>query len=317
MQGYVIKTLNPFTVNFQGSTPQCNEWANIDEGWDIIPIIADCDIEAQSFMSWYLWSSVIIKEVAGWRVLWPTYNINSLQVLERGKSYFVYSWMANNDFWFGPCWEGEKMSFDSKPAIPKKWNQPISTAVSHVFAIPEEVLLASDIESDFTIGAFTPEGLCIGTAPAGAFHITVFADDPTTQEIDGIATGETVHFRAWSKSKTREFILFPTFDHPDEGIFSPNGLSVIRSLTASATSIDELTGHIPAFFPNPADDFFTIKTSFTGEYLVSVSDVRGSLLLTQNANGDATVKISNLPQGVYFVNLSNADISITRKLIKR
>jgi hypothetical protein len=317
MQGYLIKTLNPFSMNFEGSTPQCNEWASIDEGWDIIPIIADCDIDAQNFMSWYLWSSVIIKEAAGWRVLWPEHGINSLQVLERGKAYLVFSWMANNDFWFGPCWEDEKTAFNISPDIPENWNQPVSTAFSHVFAIPEDVLAASGLEADFTLGAFSSEGLCTGVAPAGTFHITAFSDDPTTEEVDGMIAGEPVYFRAYDPVKKEEIVLMPVFDDPMEGIFTENGISVIKSLSAEAAGVYETAGCQINFYPNPADDLITVSSDCGGAYQITVTDVRGISLLTREGRGKSSINISHLPQGVYLIEISNNERSITRKLLKQ
>jgi len=317
MQGYLIKTQNAFDMNFEGSSPECNVSAGIEEGWDLIPIVAPCDIDAESFMNWYLWSSDMIKEAAGWRMYWPEYNVKSLEVLERGKAYFVHSLMENSDFMFGPCWEEEKTTYPGKVDIPEYWNEPSFTPVSHVFAIPEDVLVAAGIGSDWMLGAFNTAGLCCGAAPAGAFHLTVFADDPSTTNIDGMNPGEPVHFRAWIPHKQQEVALTAEFGQqlPNQRNFAENGASVIETLKLGTTGIDQLTASQVYVYPNPATDRLTIETTLTGKYQVEISDTKGSVLIIKDLNGNTSLDISSLAGGVYSIKITDGNTIIIRKLL--
>ncbi len=317
MQGYLIKTENGFEMNFEGSTPQCDVSAGIDEGWDLIPIVAPCDIDAENFMNWYLWSSDMIKEAAGWRMYWPEYNINSLEVLEQGKAYFVHSWMENTDFLFGPCWEETKTAFNELAYTPDCWNKPLFTPASHIMAIPEEVMNEAGIGFNWTLGAFTTEGLCAGAAPAGAYHLTVFADDASTPVVDGMKTGEFVHIRAWNPTKQEEITLSAEFDEnlPDQGFFAENGVSAIKKLKNGTTGIDRISDAWLNLYPNPANNNLMIETNITGKFQVEISDTKGAVLVKKELANNSRIDVSNLAEGVYTVKISNNNLIIIRKLL--
>jgi hypothetical protein len=316
-QGYMVKSVAPFLMEFTGSSIECAQYASIPEGWGLIPVVGPCDIDAAGFMNMYLWSSEIIKEAAGWRIFWPQYNIHSLQILERGKSYFVYSTMENTDFSFGPCWEEVKASFNHTVEIPECWNEPVYTPVSHVFAIPEDVLNEAGIGMDWTIGAFSVNGLCVGVAPTSALHLTAFADDPSTESPDGLRPGEPVHFRTWNPHKQKEIDLTAEFvQHlPNQGNFAENGTSVIESLKLGTTGIDQLTAVKVYLYPNPATDRLMIEITLTGKYQVEISDTKGSVLIRKDLNGNTSLDISSLAGGVFSVKITDGNTIIIRKLL--
>jgi hypothetical protein len=259
----------------------------------------------------------MIKEVAGWRMYWPEYNVKSLEVLERGKAYFVHSLMENSDLMFGPCWEEEKTTYSGIIDIPDCWNQPAFTPVSHVFAIPEDVLVTAGIGSDWMLGAFNTAGLCCGTAPAGAFHLTVFADDPSTGIIEGMQSGEPVNFRAWNPEKQKETALLATFDQglPNQGNFTENGISVIKSLKSGTTGIDQLSENWVHLYPNPATGRVTIETTLAGKFQVEISDTKGSVLFKKDMNGNTSLDVASLEGGVYSLKISGGNTIIIRKLL--
>ncbi|MDO5968245.1 T9SS type A sorting domain-containing protein [Flavivirga aquimarina] len=71
-------------------------------------------------------------------------------------------------------------------------------------------------------------------------------------------------------------------------------------------------------YPNPANDILNI-TNAQG-LKVSIYSILGEQVLTtklEQANANATIDISSLKTGVYFVKTANANRAITKKIIKR
>jgi hypothetical protein len=69
--------------------------------------------------------------------------------------------------------------------------------------------------------------------------------------------------------------------------------------------------------PNPANDLISIESDLAIEQ-IKVIDLDGSVVLKQNANNvsKATIEISMLQAGVYFVEVSSGKFTATQKLIK-
>nr|NQU91049.1 T9SS type A sorting domain-containing protein [Bacteroidota bacterium] len=316
--GYVIKTNNPATIDVQGTSLECDDmWGEVPEGWGLIPIVAGCDLDAENFFWWNLWSSVIIKEACGWRVFWPAYNIKSLVVCERGKSYFVYSTMANGDFGWSPCYEGDRSTEFDDIVIPGSWNNPTSSASSHIIAFPQDVLSEAGITENMILGAFNFDGVCVGASPAKAFHITVFGDDITTEAVEGMTVGEPVYLRAWNPEAKKELLLTPDFDFslPDQGLFSGNGMSAVTGLKVGALGVDDLSGNKVSMYPNPSTGLLTIEIHVGTEYQITITDVKGSDVASQMIDGKTTLDLTHLQKGIYFVKATSGNIVMVRKLV--
>lgn len=86
-------------------------------------------------------------------------------------------------------------------------------------------------------------------------------------------------------------------------------------LSETTTSSKDLSEASISIFPQPALDYVTISgENIDYEYILY--DVKGQKLQASNFSSSATLDISNLPQGLYFVRLSNGDKSLTKKVLK-
>ena len=88
--GYLVKMNNTEILTFHGTLP-AEKKINILEGWNLIPVFADQPINCQELYTKYSDKIVIITEVAGISVFWPEMNVQTLNALQPGKSYFLYS----------------------------------------------------------------------------------------------------------------------------------------------------------------------------------------------------------------------------------
>jgi hypothetical protein len=74
-------------------------------------------------------------------------------------------------------------------------------------------------------------------------------------------------------------------------------------------------GAATSIFPNPASDYFVIQTEVEVEHLV-VRNQLGQLMLQMN-NPNASVRLDELADGLYIIELHHAGERIVRKLLKQ
>ncbi len=97
-----------------------------------------------------------------------------------------------------------------------------------------------------------------------------------------------------------------------KSIFCDNCATTLMTQEFSANcSMDSLTSHIEAtqnsieLFPNPTQNEFTV-TGDLQNYQIEILNASGTLLQTVNStNTSHTIDISELPQGLFFIKLSN------------
>jgi hypothetical protein len=58
-------------------------------GWNLIPVLSSCDVDTEALFSSVVSSAIIIQEVAGANLYWPSMGVNTLPTLTPGKAYFV------------------------------------------------------------------------------------------------------------------------------------------------------------------------------------------------------------------------------------
>lgn len=87
-KGYALKLSNHETLSIAGLRTE-NHQINIPLGWSYLPVIVACNTSIQELFGGQIQDVIIIKELAGNNVFWPENNINTLQVLEPGKSYLI------------------------------------------------------------------------------------------------------------------------------------------------------------------------------------------------------------------------------------
>jgi len=69
-------------------------------------------------------------------------------------------------------------------------------------------------------------------------------------------------------------------------------------------------------YPNPAIEYITIAAD-ASNVKINISDASGKIVLekTYSGNNSYTVPVSNLPKGIYFVNITSEQKNVTQKLI--
>ncbi len=85
---YQIKLTEAVTLTVAGQ-PESNKTLQLNEGWNLIPVISDEPVAVSDLFANVANNLIIVKAVADVTIYWPTYNVNTIGMMQPGKAYFV------------------------------------------------------------------------------------------------------------------------------------------------------------------------------------------------------------------------------------
>ena len=209
-------------------------------------------------------------------------------------------------------------------------------------------------EGEIEIGVFTAKGLCVGasvfasptptgeTIPPEAINeiasprsgrgsqrrdsigLAVWADDPTTPEIDGAAEGEALSFRLWDgQAETSVLPMWEGEDRHSCLSFVTDGFAM-GEFNHEETKSTKIPRDYVLYeaFPNPFNSMTTIRYDLplAGEVTLTIMDLNGreiALLADGNTvagSHSVTWNASNQPSGAYLLKLSTSLGTRTQKV---
>nr|NQU92399.1 T9SS type A sorting domain-containing protein [Bacteroidota bacterium] len=260
------------------------------------------------------------------QVYWPDGGIFTITDLTPGYAYYL--WM-NNDatatFPPAACAPLDNVVQPELVANDGPWPL-VRTADVHLIALDQSAL--AGLENVDFIGAFAPDGTCIGYASTaradGNVLLTVYGDDISTTARDGALENELIQLVAYNEFGQTEEVLYVTYDSSmpqSDGLFTTNGISKIVSLTTSTTGInnDGISGLIN-IYPNPARDEVTIVYPFgksvSNEVTVELINAEGLLVRKEILTGNHTqIDVSNLRPGVYVLRFESEGLFNVKRLV--
>ncbi len=318
---FKVKMENEATLALEGGW-ELNKTFAMTAGWNLMPVIFndvwDAPIAAQQLGA----KLVIIKEVAGTKVYWPQYGIQTLYWLQPGRAYYV-NLNSEGSLTFPPNdVKGKSVLVLEKDNLQSPWGIVNNTGTSHIIVVPAS-LLAAFSKGD-VIGVFTTEGLCAGfseiVSSEESIAITAWGDDPATEVKDGFFEGEMIFFKILTGMANLTG-LEPTYDPSlpqSDGLFTENGLSAITGFEAASGIGIEGFGAIISIYPNPTDGLLYIAGLDAGSE-ITIRDAVGQLVLQESGLSKHIVSLdlSNLNPGVYFINIKQNSESATRKVVLR
>jgi hypothetical protein len=121
-----------------------------------------------------------------------------------------------------------------------------NTGSNAVVAVPGNInpnIAGVPLEHGDEIGAFSPAGLCVGACvwEGAAASISVWGDNTITPETDGMMSGETIKYRIWDSSAAIEYPIVNVTYATGDGIYQPNGIYALSSISATGELPVELT----------------------------------------------------------------------------
>lgn len=137
--------------------------------------------------------------------------------------------------------------------------------------------------------------------------------------------GEEVHMWQWSinngsgaagQNQIRALDFFGTVpDGSGPVTYYIDDLQLIQSTTVSVAETSVNNG---SFFPNPANETLNIQYDFDQQTTVTIFNMNGQRVIDFVAtaqSGNQVINTSELPEGIYFVEMRNADMRRTEKLV--
>jgi len=319
LNGYFLKLNNTASLQIAGTLPE-NRQIQMPAGWSLIPVLSENPVPVTDFDP--LESLNIIKEVAGTGVYWPVYNINTLQELQPGKSYFIH--VSSDEYFEFPPLAVKNGAFVNliNGQLISPWNEVTRTAATHIVALPAEGMVTLKVGD--VIGIFNQEGYCAGFVAINNLSqnqsIAVFVDDPTTAVKEGFSEGETMQFKLFRPSTNQTVLLETTFDPllPNQGYFASNGLSAISGLKEAASNLDEPENTDTHVFPNPTNGILQIWSSVPLESLEVINQTGICVLkVYTKIEPSDQINISALPAGIYQIRMVTSGKTVVQKIVKR
>lgn len=323
--GYQVKALNGFELKLRG-TAMADRNIDINNGWNLLPVPVACETPVEEVFADFP-SLTIVKEVAGTNLYWPAFNINTLENLQPGQSYFMKA-SDNGVVTFTEC---QKSLSTAKPvSYPENftpWQNVHQSASSHIIAFPAEAFSGSGIRNGDAIGVFTLDGKCAGwmvvSSTDAPLALTAFGLDEWSSASNGFMDGEAFQFRVFSPSSGDEMLLDVAFNPalPDMGNFSPHGLSAVESLKLQPLDVSEGFNRGLNIYPNPSNGYFSLGMhTWPDKTYIQLIDTKGTItgafVLGQNENGYShAFDFTHLPNGIYYLQVTGSEWATVRKVV--
>lgn len=329
--GYIVKVNDASSIHYCG-LESMDKTINLKAGWNVLPVLSNSMVQVDKFFRILKNNLLIVKEIAGNKIYYPAYSINTLGFLTPGKAYFV-NVLSDCSLTFSDEFNIDNMTFkadyDFEDVSP--WNKVVKTPESHVFCFGMNA--AGMFETGDLIGAFDQNGNCSGVSEVldinNPFTLTVFSNDATTSFKEGLEEGELISFKLWRPSKGFEFSL--QFDYSDNstafGNFITHGISLINHVTINTTGVtgNDLLSEVDfSVYPNPT--YKDIRMKLTGDVKIEgqfvLTDAHGQIMLSENLTHLNYVSLHNMDlsefaAGAYYLRIKSNDFYAIRKVVKK
>ena len=206
-EGYQIKMSSADLLEIEGDLIPSDFEMFMPSGWSYIAYLHQEAFGAESMMTPLEDNLIILKDGAG-SVYWPYIGVNALGggtgMMSPGLGYQI---KVSEDvtFSYPAVEEAGRFAIDATPIYPlTKFAKSTNTGSNMTIGIPLDAWKVLPEEGD-EIAAYSTNGMLVGsvTYTGEATALTVWGDDITTDEIEGLLEGEEISFELWRKSEDR------------------------------------------------------------------------------------------------------------------
>ena len=231
-EGYQIKVGDYAYLALSGSVVPYNQEISLDAGWNIMGYLHQDLGDVVQFFEPYSEDIVILKDEDG-NVYWPEYQLNSIGNMLPGKGYQIKT-LVDFNFSYEDLTNGRVSFIENVHNI--YFEQPERTGNNMTILFPYEITHSLLSEYD-EIAAYDQNGLLVGSTVVSNGHntLTVWGDDSTTLEKDGLFEGEEIIFKIWNNKINMVYDIKTTYSE-GIGLYAINGISIIGSCVMSVES---------------------------------------------------------------------------------
>jgi len=307
LEGYKIKSSNVTTlvVGCQQVDPVANAII-LPPGWSIIAYLRTTPLDAAAALAGIAANALLVKNSLGSAYI-PAFGINTIGDLMPGQGYQVkmngldtLTYAANDST--------GKMSLAgnySNPTEPTYFNI-FNKHTGHNSTIIVPASAVNGLQPGDEIGVFNEDNQLSGSGvfEGGNMAITVWGDDPTTAETEGLKVGDKLNYKIWRRHNGAFSSTFAYSWGP--GQYENDGISLLKKLQPFPEN--NTTEPSINIYPNPFYDQIVIDlvTSKTETLNIAVFDIYGKRIMENRTNitkglNSKKLDLSGLSSGVHFV----------------
>jgi hypothetical protein len=317
-QGYQIKTTTSDTLELCGLQmyPQNNP-IPISSGWNLIPYLRETPSPVDVVLEGLDDNLILVKDYNGNPYL-PEWNFNGIGDLVAGQGYQLKTINSDTLVYLSNNLEyrlSTDLVIDTRTSYLER---ALNTGNNMQIVIPEDVL-GVDIEVGSEIAAYNTDGTLIGSTSVSTATtvLTVWGDDETTVQKDGLLIGEEINFKIWNKNLVQDFKI-------ENWSVGSNHYEVNAIMVASgATYASSNTTTLFDAVPNPSFEITNVSFSINESAIVNVSiyNVIGELVhvLTNTSYLAGThnleFSVSHIEAGSYFYTMTSEGFAKTKQLL--
>jgi hypothetical protein len=322
--GYVLKATEDVQFEICGNSSVDGELVMENAGWYFMPVLSACAANVEELFGEQISDVIIIQEIIGNNMYWPSQQIYTLQELTPGRAYKIKV-AAPMTLQFPMC-DGYDLpgTITLQNHTDTPWGTLNMTPATQTVSFDARAL--AQFAAGDMIGAFNSSNEICGFMQIDNTgknqSMVLFGDDGTTIAHDGYAENENITFRILGSPSGEESELQVQWDNATDntsGMFMSESLSKIMTIDQTTTSIGSLGVQASvAIYPNPATDriSISIQTETMDQAEATIIDTKGNVMLQQPlTQRQSEMNISSLSAGIYFVKITSSHFNKVSKLI--
>ena len=178
---------------------------------------------AESMMAGMPSSNFVIMKDSWGNVYWPQFSLNNIGSMSPGQGYQIK--LAGSWNFSYPSGDGARYG-DVYVERPVHFEDPVNTGNNMIIGLPLTAWESTPSIGD-EIAAYGAKGELIGSATFQGDHIalTIWGDDLTTDDKEGISEGESISFKLWNSQTGFEQNLEVRWSE-GLGVYTTDGISI-------------------------------------------------------------------------------------------
>ena len=220
---YQIKSINSNILEIEGNLVDYDFGIDMPSGWFLLGYLHQQSYNVEDMMVPIIEDLQILKSWQG-NVYWPLLSINTIGEMNPGEGYQIKT--DNNNIFSYPIINEEARYGDIYTERPIHFDEPVNTGSNMIIGFPQYAW-ESTLSIGDEIAAYDEEGRLIGSTvyEGNNLALTVWGDDMTTHEKDGLIESERIIFGLWNSTTSTEQVLDIKWEE-GSGIYSTDGISV-------------------------------------------------------------------------------------------
>lgn len=313
--GYKIKMAKAACIIWDGDEVM-DKTVNLASGIDYLPVLSTEPTAAADVFSQIEGNLIYAFDIENGLIYWPNGGIFTLQMLNPGEAYLINMMSAGS-----VTYPFEKQAYQASPNKPQVINNApytvTKTGSAHFITIKAEAL--RNFSNGDIVAVFNTQGTCVGMAQYNGdkqpMVLAVYADDYTTEAIDGMSEGDVMQLAVYSPATLQQKILQPVWNTAmaNTELFAENALSEVIDFKDALGVIDAAIDQI-RIYPNPSTGIFTV-TGANESVRLEILNTAGQQIQLLEANGSVQIDLSAHAKGIYYLRMISQQSTRIQKLV--